>query len=231
MRVMLVAMLVACGAPAPRTPTPPPPAPPPPRDLAVAEPPPKPQPRERRVDADNITWLVDRDVHWRRRLPATRRELKAAESGGWSACVRDYVDALPAHVRRPVTAAFARYKVACDDERRVVLEPSRTAPAIAFVGPITALGLQAVACRAFDRLAIEYDGRRWVAGVLATERRTDGCTVAALPNTPALRSVLREAIAASEAVLRFDDDELAFPEGSRYDLRLMLDALDALSAR
>ena len=229
-RALVFTMLVACGAPPARTPAPAQ-SPPPARDLAIAEPAPKQPVPSPRADRDDPVWLVDRHT-FGRRLPVTQ-ELAVAESGGWSACVRAYVEALPPHARRSVTAAFARYEVTCDPERRVVVAPPRDhlrQPSISFAGPLASLGLQVTACRAFDAFTIMYDGRRWDAGVLATEQR-GGCTVAALPNTPSSRALLRDVIAAKHVALRFDGDEVVLADGLKFDLRLMLDALDALSAR
>ena len=230
-RSLLVVLVVACGSSPARTPAPAQPTPAP-RDLAVAEPPPKQPPPARRFDPDDPVWLVDRHTIGRRLPPATQ-ELAVAQSQSWSACVRAYVEALPPHARRPVTAAFARYEVTCDAERRVVVAPPRDhvrQPSISFAGPLATIGLQVSACRAFDGFAILYDGKRWDAGVLATEERA-GCTVAALPNTPSMRAMLRDVVAARHVALRFDGDDVVLADGLKFDLRLMLDALDALTAR
>lgn len=215
---MLVALAVACSAP-PRAE---PPAVPrkPPRDLAVAEPPPKPEPREE-IDPTQPIWLERRTMH------TQPRELALAERDLWSSCVRDWVQAHPEHARRALTKMIAVLSATCDADRRIVIPPRKAL--VTFDGQIDRLALHVRWCAAFDALAFEYDGKRWASGPLATDER-DGCTIATLPNTRSTRALLRDVVDAEQAMIRFAHDDVVIPGEVRETLRLVLDALDALSA-
>ena len=61
-------------------------------------------------------------------------------------------------------------------------------------------------------------------------RDGSGCDVAELPYTHALARVLVRALDANEPVIRFDDDddELVITDSMKHEMRVVLDALDAL---
>ena len=238
-------MLVACGGSSPQ-PSAPSPEPAPKRDLAVVEDAPKPTPPEEpELDPNDPSsrdaWII-RGMRTRptapivvRRGPRTIQtiDLDVAESDLWSPCVKDYVHAQPEHSRRPLTKAFARYVVSCDASQHVVIEPPREYRGNPFVAIRGTLGGEVVvemvmcgAATSVEKVALVYDGKRWVASTFDIERR-DGCTIVRVPDTRALRRSLRDAIDANRAAVDFDGDEVPIGEDVERDLRLMLDALSA----
>ena len=228
-------LLAACSA-SPKPPAPPPAPPPPPRDLAVAEPAPK-QPTP--PPQDERDFVIDRmrpiDPPIRRR---TNQEIVFAEPELWSPCVRDYVQARGDDTRRMLTALFARYATTCNADRHVVVArpTDYRGSYVAYRGTFAdrvAVELEVVACgttAALERIAVVTDGKRWTGNV--TSEEVGGCVVATLPDLRALRRALRDALDARAAVVEIDGvHDIVITDDMKRDLRLMLDALDALSAR
>lgn len=222
----MLIVLAACGAP-PR-PSPASAPPPPARDLAVAEPvkaQPLPPPRR---DRDLAIVLGARDE-----VPGIGRrvlqpgEIAVAERDLWSPCVRDFVAGQPAATRRALTAAFARFPTSCDAEKRVVLEAPREYGEryVVFRGPLTAMTFDVVCGTPGPAVAIVHDGQRWTG--TATSTQLGACTTTSVPDMPSLRRVLREVAEARDATAQ----DVVITDDMKRDLRLVLDALDALSAR
>ena len=249
-RAMWFVMVAACSAPP--KPSPAPAAQPAPvRDLAVAEPPPKPRPPEEPlIDPSDPSarneWLVrgmDRprgfDAPIRRRVMPPPQELDVAERDLWSPCVRDFVQAQPVHARRPLTAVFSRYGITCDATKRVVVaspQDVRGKPFLGYSATFTndraELVLNIATCGvSFDRAVIVYDGKTWTSGGLVVEN-VDGCATASLPDVRSIRRMLRDMLDARNAVVRIDGaEDMPITDEMKHELRLMLDAYDALSVR
>ena len=239
--LVVTGLLVACSAP-PKPPAPEPAAPAPKRDLAVAEPPPKPPPAE---EPDGSTWIVrgtrvrpnNFDAPLRRRTIEAPQEIDIGEHELWSPCVRDFVQARGEEARRALTSLFARYGTICNAERQVVLvRPSDydQRSYIAFRGTLAAdLALDIVVCgttAAIESIALVSDRKRWTARTTSEEEA--GCMVASLPDVKSLRRALRDALDARLAIVEIDGDhDIVITDEMKRDVRLMLDALDALSAR
>ena len=236
-------VLVACSAPV----TPahePAPAPPPKRDLAVAEPPPKQPTPPEEIDPygqsgrDRLITVSPRrrdlvPIGNERRVFPLQQEIDVAARDLWSPCVRDFVQAQPEHARRPFAAVVARYPTSCDASHRIVVE----APLeyrdrfVVLRGALTALTLDVVTCGMAPNGSVEiiYDGRRWTG--LATTEQISGCAITSVPDMPSLRRVLRDVVDAKDVIARVDTIDVVVTFEMKRDLRLMLDALDVLSAR
>lgn len=249
MKPAVVAFAVAaCSAPAqhgadPARPTS---APAPRHELAVAEPGPSPPaappeaPELGEISVIRARQRREPQLPVPRRPTVERRELAIADVEMWSPCVRAFVDARPLHVRRVLTAAFARHAVACDAERRVQIAPRperEGLPFLGYTGTVAAdraeLALTVMACSvpAFEQFTIVYDGRRWDSPPVRSER-AGGCAIARTPDLRGIRLVLRDVLEARDAVVHVDGAaDLVIDAGMRRDLQVMLDAVEALTAR
>lgn len=163
-----------------------------------------------------------------------QEELDVAARDLWSPCVRDFVQAQPPDVRRALTAVFSRYAVSCGDDKRVVIAPPpeyRGTSYVAYRGAFGDMAFEVVVCGVdeFDSATIAYDGKRWRSDASS---RVDVCAIASTPDVRVIRRMLRDALDARSMVLRADGiEDVVISEQRRRDLRLVLDALDALSAR
>ncbi len=244
MRVALVIAISACSAPA-KPPAPAPAAPPPPRDLAVAEPPPKqPVPPPEQAPRDPFVFMRGGrpEIVIRRGPVAPPQDLSVADNEMWSPCVRELWQAQPEPARRALTAVFRRYTVGCDADGRVTIAAPieyRSGSHVAYTGTLTRarydLAVDVVACgppATIDRVVLGYDGQRWASGRALADRRGN-CNVASVPNGRTIRRALRDAVDARDAVVHFEGrdapDDLPITDDMKRDLRLMLDALDALT--
>jgi hypothetical protein len=82
---------------------------------------------------------------------------------------------------------------------------------------------------AFDGATLEYDGKRWRS---EASDRVDVCAIASTPDVRSIRRMLRDAVDARAMVLHIDGiEDVVLTEQRKKDLRLVLDALDALSVR
>jgi hypothetical protein len=239
--IVVAGLLVACSAP-PKPPAPAPAPPTPQRDLAVAEPPPK-QPTP--AAESDLDFVIERQIRVapnapiRRRTNQTPQEIDIAEHELWSPCVRDYVQARRDESRRALTAVFARYATTCNADRHVVVaRPSEYRGSyVAYRGTFapdrTDVELEIVACgttAALDSVTLVADRKRWSGNV--TSQEVGGCTVATMPDLRALRRALRDALDAKLVIVEIDGEhDIVITDEMKRDLRLMLDALDAISAR
>lgn len=94
-----------------------------------------------------------------------------------------------------------------------------------------------------ERIVISSGGTRWVSPRLSFEREGQGCEAAELPLTRSLVQVLRAVIDAADAAVALEGGEgagggrgeggqdLAVTDEMKQDLRVLLDALDALAAQ
>jgi len=169
------------------------------------------------------------------------------KSDYWSPCVRDFVDTQPEAARAALGEALSLYSTTCtkDPERRVAFQTpraGRTAPARSPLGLIGALGRATceLALRAAyhgepvhaERITLIADGVRWSSPRLDFDG-DDGWEVATLPFTRALARVVRRAIEARDTLLRFESakgyEDVAITDELKQELRVMIDALDAIN--
>lgn len=169
------------------------------------------------------------------------------KSDFWSPCVRDFVETQPEAARETLGEALSLYTTTCtkDPERRVEFQPprtGRTAPASSQLGLIGALerGTREVALRAAyhgepvhaERITLIADGVWWSSPRLGFER-DDGWEIATLPLTRELARVVKRAIEARETLLRFEAangyEDVVVTDEMKQELRVMLDALDAIN--
>ena len=81
----------------------------------------------------------------------------------------------------------------------------------------------------FERVAIVYDARTWTSA-RQTSVDVDGCQVVWFWDTRPIRRMLRDVLEARDTVVRIDGaPDLAISDGMKRDLRLVLDAIDALA--
>jgi hypothetical protein len=175
-----------------------------------------------------------------------------AESELWEPCVRDFVRARPAPVRRALTAALARYQTACAPGGGVALlgvrgldgRERRGRSDVAFTGTLSAsraeVSLRVASCGggpapervALERIVIAADGERWRSPRLSFAQDEHGCDVAELPWTRALARAVWAAVAAENAAITFEGgaQDLPLTDETKQHLRAMLEVLDALAA-
>lgn len=143
--------------------------------------------------------------------------------------MRAFVEAKPPEARRALTAAFARYPARCDAEQRIVIDapPEYRERFVVLRGTLANLTLDVVTCGtpAAEAITIAYDRKRWTG--MATTSQLGACAKASVPDMPSLRRALREATFARDATV----NDVAVSDEMKRDLGLVLDALDALSAR
>jgi len=180
----------------------------------------------------------------RRRLG---RSLDVSESDFLSACVRDFVQGQGEAARRPLIAAFTHYFTTCDGDGRIVLDrplgfdrDRRSRSDASFTGTLSSqrveVSLRVSYCggesASPDQITIVADGEAWTSSRLEFQR-SNACHVAELPFTRALARVAFRVTDAAEAVIRFEGQgiagELVVNDGMKQELRVVLDALDALN--
>jgi hypothetical protein len=168
------------------------------------------------------------------------------KSDYWSPCVRDFVQTQPEPARAVLGEALSLYSTSCTGgpARRVEFQTpaGRLAPAQSYIGLVGALeqsrgelALRAAfhgqAVRA-DRITLIADGARWSSPRIDFED-DDGWEIATLPLTRELARVVRRAADARDVLLRFESErsyeDVAVSEDMKQDLRVMLDALDAIN--
>lgn len=254
----LVLAVAACGgaSPPPRTESPPPRAP---ADPAVAEPRPAARPQPPRDPRAAIVpgrpLYSNRDeviLREQQRGPTLRLDPSGAvaESQYWDRCVREFVAAQPESIRRALTTAFTRCATQCDPSGRIVLQLTRGSDGrdrrgmsdVGFAGSLSPqridLSLRLAYCGQpppiADHVVITADNQRWTSPPLDFERDEHGCEVVELPTTRSLLRALRTAVDAPDAAVHFEGkraEDLVVTEDMKRDLRVMLDAIEALEQR
>lgn len=166
-----------------------------------------------------------------------------------SPCVREFVLARDEAARGPLIAALTQYVTSCDGGGRVVLErplgyerrERRSRSDVMFVGTLSSrrleVSLRVVSCgRASaspDHITIAVDDSTWTSPRLEFRRDADTtCDAAELPYTRSLGRALQQVIDGGDAMIRFEgaspDGDLAIGDAMKRELRVVLDALDAL---
>ena len=180
-----------------------------------------------------------------------RRIAKAsdvAESDFLSQCVREFVLAQPEPTRRPLTVVLTQYFTTCEPNGRIALErplafdsrDRRSRSDASFRGTLSQrpdMVLRVAYCSGDsaspDHITIVADGVLWTSQRLEFQRDSNTCDVAELPLTHAFARSLLQVTDATEAVIRFEghrvSGELAVTETMKRELRIVLEALDALS--
>jgi hypothetical protein len=245
----LVLLVVGCSAPprprsAATAPVPAPASPPtqpaitePTRPATRPDPTARPGLRERRI-------ILEQDGRPR----GWDRYTDVAESDLWDACVRDYVRAQPEAARRALTIAFSRFVTRCEPNGDFVVSPPyerRDRTHLGFEGRfLPAQSQREILLRVAicgppmtepTRIAIVGDRGRWVTPRFAFERQRN-CDVALVPYAPSVGRALRDAMDAGEMIVRIEGGEppaedLIVTDEMKQDLRVMLDAIEALRAR
>jgi hypothetical protein len=169
------------------------------------------------------------------------------KSDYWSPCVRDFVQTQPEPARVALGEALSLYSTSCSGApaRRIELQ---TPPAARMTQPTSHLGLvgalEPTRCELAltaayhgepvraERIVLISDGQRWSSPRILFARE-DGWETATLTVTRSLARVVQQAIAARDTVLRFegarDYQDVAITDDMKQDLRIVLDALDAIS--
>jgi len=169
------------------------------------------------------------------------------KSDFWSPCVRDFVETQPEAAREALGEALSLYSTTCTTGPAKRIEfrtprAGRTVPAESHLGlygvlePGTCeLSLEA-AYRGepvnAERVTLVADGVRWSSPRLDFAR-DDGWEIATLPLSRALVRVVTRAIDAHDTVLRFEGangyEDVVVTDEMKQDLRVMIDALDAIN--
>lgn len=169
------------------------------------------------------------------------------KSDFWSPCVRDFVETQPAAARETLGEALSLYSTTCATGPAKRLEfrtprSGRTPPAESHLGLSGALGpgtcelsLEAVYRGEpvhAERITLIADGVRWSSPRLDFDR-DDGGESVTLPLSRALARVVARAIDAHDTVLRFEGasgyEDVVVTDEMKQDLRVMIDALDAIN--
>jgi hypothetical protein len=197
-------------------------------------------------------WTIDPQIQgdtvsvdrWLR-LP-TLLDVSNKKSDLWSPCVRDFVQGEPEIARDVLGEALSLYSTACTvgASRRVEFQTprgDRTALAQSYLGLVGALeptscelALRAAyhgpAMRA-ERITLIADGVRWSSPRIDFDDDS-GWEIATLPLTRELARVVMRAAEARDALLRFESgaayEDVVVTDDMKQDLRVMLDALDAI---
>jgi hypothetical protein len=179
------------------------------------------------------------------RLP-TLLDLSNKKSDFWSPCVREFVQLQPEAARDALGEALSLYSTSCTGGpvRRVEFQTppaSRAAPAQSYLGLVGALepNRSELALRAAyhgqvraERITLIADGARWSSPRIDFDD-DDGWEIATLPLTRELARAVRGAADARDVLLRFESarsyEDVTVTEEMKQDLRVMLDALDAIN--
>jgi hypothetical protein len=170
------------------------------------------------------------------------------KSDFWSPCVRDFVQLQPEAARDALGEALSLYGTACTGgpSRGVEFQAprtDRTAPAQSYLGLVGVLQRTSseLALRAAyhgrplraERITLIADGIRWSSPRIDFDEDDDGWEIATLPLTRELARVVKRTAEARDALLRFeagrDYEDVVLTEDMRQDLRVMVDALDAIN--
>jgi hypothetical protein len=170
------------------------------------------------------------------------------KSDFWSPCVRDFVQLQPEPARDALGEALSLYGTACTGgpSRRVEFQAprtDRTAPVQSYLGLVGALERTSceLALRAAyhgrpvraERITLIADGVRWSSPRIDFDDDDDGWEIATLPLGRELARVVKRTAEARDALLRFeaghDFEDVVLTEDMKQDLRVMLDALDAIN--
>jgi hypothetical protein len=204
-------------------------------------------PREPRNTPDVIVRGRDEGVE---SLPTWLRagELKYdKKSDYWSPCVRDFVQTQPDAARVALGEALSLYSTSCTTTpaRRVEFRTPRagrgvpTESYLGLVGELAPDGGELALTAAYhgepvyaERITLIADGARWSSPRIAFDR-DDGWEIATLPLGRELVRVVQQAIAARDAVLRFEGargyQDVIVTDEMKHDLRVLLDALEAIN--
>lgn len=169
------------------------------------------------------------------------------KSDFWSPCVRDFVQTQPEAAREALGEALSLYSTTCTTGpgRRVEFRTprtGRTTPAQSHLGLVGALGSHTceLALEAAyhgepvhaERITLIADGVWWSSPRLDFEG-DGGWEIATLPFTRALARVVVRAIDARDTLLRFESakgyEDVVVTDEMKQDLRVMIDALDAIN--
>jgi hypothetical protein len=175
-------------------------------------------------------------------------DMSNKKSDFWSPCVRDFVQLQPEAARDALGEALSLYGTACTGgpSRRVEFQAprtDRTAPAQSYLGLVGALERTSceLALRAAyhgrpvraERITLIADGVRWSSPRIDFDDDDDGWEIATLPLGRELARVVKRTAEARDALLRFeagrDYEDVVLTEDMKQDLRVMLDALDAIN--
>jgi hypothetical protein len=186
--------------------------------------------------------VLDRSLRLARLLDSNKK------SDFWSPCVRDFVQLQPETARDALGEALSLYGTACTGgpSRRVEFQAprtDRTAPAQSYLGLVGALERSSceLALRAAyhgrplraERITLIADGIRWSSPRIDFDEDDDGWEIATLPLSRELARVVKRAAESRDALLRFeaggDYEDVVLTEDMRQDLRVMIDALDAIN--
>jgi hypothetical protein len=185
--------------------------------------------------------VLDRSL----RLP-TILDLSNKKSDFWSPCVREFVQLQAEVARDALGEALSLYSTSCvgGPVRRVEFQTppaGRGAPAESYLGLVGALepNRSELALRAAfhgqlraDRITLIADDARWSSPRIDFDD-DDGWEIATLPLTRELARVVRGAADARDVLLRFESarsyEDVTVTEQMKQDLRVMLDALDAIN--
>ncbi len=197
-----------------------------------------------------VESVLGRDDTMFERVPAGARYgdlLYGRKSDYWSPCVRDFVQTQPDAAREVLGEALSLYSTSCTSSpaRRVEFQTprtSRTAPQQSYLGLSGAL--QAATCELAltaayhgdaveaERITLIADGVRWSSPRIDFDR-DGGWEIATLPLTRALARVVKRALEARDTLLRFEAaqgyEDVVLTEEMKQDLRVMIDALDAIN--
>jgi hypothetical protein len=170
----------------------------------------------------------------------------ARKSDYWSPCVRDFVQTQPEAARDTLGEALSLYSTTCSGAaRRVEFQTprlARGAPPQSSLGLVGALERTTceLSLRATyhgepveaERITVIADGVWWSSPRIEIES-DDGWEIATLPLTRTMARVVRRAAEARDTLLRFEGprgyQDVAVTDEMKQDLRVMLDALDAIN--
>ena len=173
-------------------------------------------------------------------------DLTNKKSDFWSPCVREFVMLQPEAARDALGEALSLYGTSCSAApvRRVEFQTpptGRAAPVQSYLGLVGALEQTRceLALRAAfhgppmraERITLIADGARWSSPRIDLDEDGDW-EIATLPLTRELARVVRQAADARDALLRFESarsyEDVTITEDTKQDLRVLLDALDAI---
>jgi hypothetical protein len=177
----------------------------------------------------------------------TLADISNKKSDFWSPCVRDFVALQPEAARDALGEALSQYGTACTGgpSRRIEFQTpraDRAAPAQSYVGLVGALERTSceLALRAAyhgppvraERITLIADGVRWSSPRIDFDDN-GGWEIATLPLSRELARVVKRAAEARDALLRFESErayeDVVLTDDMKQDLRVLLDALDAIN--
>lgn len=170
------------------------------------------------------------------------------ERDALSSCRRDFVQKQPELARRSLTAVLDQYLTRCEAEGIVLERPlsdgreRRARSDVSFTGTVSQrpeLVLRVAYCggesASPDHVTIVADGTSWTSPRLEFQRDGNTCDVAELPLTRALARILEHATESTDVTLSFEghaiSGELAIGDTIKHELRVVLDAFEALVKR